>query len=102
MVSLLMVIIGGFGVDVRNTELYILWAMLAGVLGASILVRPLYALREVRVKVSAPRRVLLGEELVFGVTISNDGPRDLSAIRVAGPFLPWDGRWTSARPASRA
>ena len=72
--------------------------MLAGVLCASIFVRPLYALRGVRVAVSAPRRVLLGEELVFGITIANHGPRDLSAVRVSGPFLPWDGRWTSASP----
>ena len=98
MVSILMVIVGGFGVDVRNTELYVLWAMLAGILAASVAVRPLYALRGVRVAVSAPRRVLVGEELVFGVTITNDGPRDLSAVRVSGPFLPWDGRWTGASP----
>jgi uncharacterized protein (DUF58 family) len=98
MLSVLMVIVGGFGVDVRNTELYVLWAMLAAVLCASILVRPLYALRGVRVAVAAPRRVLVGEELVFGVTISNQGPRDLSAVRVSGPFLPWDGRWTGSLP----
>jgi uncharacterized protein (DUF58 family) len=98
MVSVLMVIVGGFGVDVRNTELYILWAMLAGVLGASFLVRPFYALHGVRVAVAAPRRVLVGEELVFGVTIANEGPRDLGAVRVSGPFLPWDGSWTGALP----
>ncbi len=96
MLSLLTVIIGGFGIDVRNTELYVLWAMLAGALGASILVRPLYALHHVAVSVAAPRRVLLGEELVFGITIANQGARDLNAIRVSGPFLPWDGRWTSS------
>jgi uncharacterized protein (DUF58 family) len=99
MVSLLMLIVGGFGIDVRNTELYVLWAMLAGVVCGSIVVRPLYTLRGVRVEVSAPRRVLLGEELVFGITIHNDGPRDLSALRVSGPFLPWDGRWSRATHA---
>jgi uncharacterized protein (DUF58 family) len=98
MLSLLMVIVGTFGIDTRNTELYVLWAMLAAVLCASILVRPFYALRDVRATVSAPRRVLLGEDLVFGVTIANDGPRALSAIRVSGPFLPWDGRWLGASP----
>jgi uncharacterized protein (DUF58 family) len=100
MVSLLMIIVAGFGVDVRSTELYVLWAMLAGVICGSILVRPLYALRGVRVEVSAPRRVLLGEDLVFGITITNGGPVDLSAVRVSGPFLPWDGRWTGATRAS--
>ena len=96
MLSLLTVIIGGFGIDVRNTELYVLWAMLAGALGASILVRPLYALRDVRVSVRAPRSVLLGEELVFGIAVENRGTRDRHAVRVSGPFLPWDGRWTSS------
>jgi uncharacterized protein (DUF58 family) len=93
MVSLLMVIVGALGIDTHNTELYVLWAILAAVLCTSILVRPLYGLRAVRATVSAPRRVLLGEDLVFGVTVANDGPRELSAIRVSGPFLPWDGRW---------
>jgi uncharacterized protein (DUF58 family) len=98
MLSLLMVIVGTFGIDTHNTELYVLWAMLAAVLCASILVRPFYALNGVRATVSAPRRVLLGEDLVFGVTIANDSSRDLNAIRVSGPFLPWDGRWVGASP----
>jgi uncharacterized protein (DUF58 family) len=93
MVSLLGVIIGVFGIDTRNTELYVLWAILTGALLASLLVRPLYTLHGVRASVAAPRRVLVGEELVFGVTISNDGARDVDALRVTGPFLPWDGRW---------
>jgi uncharacterized protein (DUF58 family) len=93
MLSLLMVIVGALGIDTHNSELYVLWAMLAAVLCTSILVRPLYGLRAVRATVSAPRRVLLGEDLVFGITVTNDGPRELNAIRVSGPFLPWDGRW---------
>ena len=99
MVGLLAVVVGGFSVDVRNTELYVLWAILMGVLVASLVVRPLYSLEDdVRAEVAVSRRVLLGEELVFGVTLQNRSDRDLHALRVSGPFLPWDGRWTSRSP----
>ena len=40
MLSLLMVIVGALGIDTHNSELYVLWAMLAAVLCTSILVRP--------------------------------------------------------------
>jgi uncharacterized protein (DUF58 family) len=96
-VALLTFVVGGFGIDVRNTEIYVLWAMLSGALAASILVRPLYGLRrEVLAELSVPRRVLAHEDLVFGVVLSNRSPRDLRALRVSGPFLPWDGRWTES------
>jgi uncharacterized protein (DUF58 family) len=99
MVALLTAVVGGFGIDVRNTELYVLWAMLTALLVASIVVRPLYSLRgDVEVEVNVSRRVLLGAELVFTVTLHNVAERDLHAVRVTGPFLPWDGRWTSRRP----
>jgi uncharacterized protein (DUF58 family) len=97
--SLLMVLVGGFAIDVHNTELYVLWAILAGALAASILARVFYALeRGVSAEVLAPRCVLVGEELVFGITIHNEGLHDLGAVRVSGPFLPWDGRWAASSP----
>ncbi|HEY2513351.1 MAG TPA: hypothetical protein VGI39_20925, partial [Polyangiaceae bacterium] len=99
MVGLLAAVVGGFSVDVRNTELYVLWAILAGVLVASVAVRPLYSLRDqVWAEVAVSRRVLLGEELLFSVRLENRTDRDLHALRVSGPFLPWDGRWTSRSP----
>src|SRR5947209_3531655 len=48
MVSLLSVIVGGFGIDVRSTDLYVLWSMLAAMLLASLAMRRAYALRGVR------------------------------------------------------
>jgi uncharacterized protein (DUF58 family) len=98
MVALLSVIVGGFGIDVRSTELYVLWSMLAAMLLASIAMRRAYGMDGVRAEVLVPRRVLVGEELVFGVVLENRGARDHHAVRVAGPFLPWDGRWTGAWP----
>jgi uncharacterized protein (DUF58 family) len=98
MVGLLSIIVGGLGLDVQSTELYVLWSMLAGVLLASLVVRRAYAMDGVRAEVLAPRRVLLGEDLVFGVELENGGTRDHHAVRVSGPFLPWDGAWTDAWP----
>ena len=89
MVSLLALFATGFGIDVVNTELYVLAGMLWAALAASLVARPLYAIAEVvHAEVDVPRRVLLGEELELGVTLENRGSRDLNAVRVTGPFLP--------------
>jgi uncharacterized protein (DUF58 family) len=98
MVGLLAIIVGGFGIDVRSTELYVLWSMLTAMLLASLVARRFYAMKDVRAEVVVPRRVLLGEELVFGVILENRGTRDHHGVRVSGPFLPWDGRWSDTWP----
>jgi uncharacterized protein (DUF58 family) len=95
MVATLVTVGGVFGIDTRNTELYLLWALLTAAVMASLVVRPLFRLEGVRASVAVPRRVLVGEELVFAVTLENQGPRDASAVRVTGPFLPWDGSWVT-------
>src|SRR5207253_3182470 len=63
-----------------------------------IAVRGACAMKGVRAEIVVPRRVLLGEELVFGVLLENHGERDHHAVRVAGPFLPWDGHWAAPWP----
>jgi hypothetical protein len=55
----------------------------------------------VSIDVLAPRRVTVGEELRFRVVLKNAGERDLFAVRVRGPFLPWDGRWSGKAPTVR-
>ena len=50
--------------------------------------------------VDAPRRVTVGEEHRFTLAPATTAP-ERDAVRVAGPFLPWDGEWT-ARAAPRA
>jgi uncharacterized protein (DUF58 family) len=97
--AVLTLVIGGFAFDVVHTEIYVLAGMLFAILAASLLARPAYALADVTATVDAPRRVLLGESIVFGVTLENHGTRDVHALRVSGPFLPWDGRWTGPRSA---
>ena len=92
------VVVGAFGVDVASTMVFLLWAALASLILASLSLTGLYRLGGVRVEVSAPRRVTLGDAITFAVVVHNDGPRDRSAVRVGGPFLPWDGRWTGPAP----
>lgn len=90
------VVIGGFGLDVQSTAVYLLWSALAGLLLASLLLTPFHRLDGVRVAVDAPRRVTIGDPMTFSVLLHNDGPnaRERHAVRVHGPFLPWDGTWT--------
>jgi uncharacterized protein (DUF58 family) len=91
-------IVGGFGLDVHGSEVYLLWAAMVAVLLASLLVQRLYRLDAVRLSISIPRRVTIGDELRFTLLVRNEGPRDEHALRVRGPFLSWDGRWTGEEP----
>jgi uncharacterized protein (DUF58 family) len=94
--------IGGFGMDVQSTEVYLLWALLTGLLVASLAVTRLFRLDGVRVEVDAPRRVTLGDAITFAITLRNAGDREHHAVRVRGPFLPWDGRYAGADPGASA
>jgi uncharacterized protein (DUF58 family) len=91
-------IVGGFGLDVRSSEVYLLWAALVALLLGSLLVQRFFRIEAVRLEVSVPRRVTIGEELRFTLTLHNEGDREEHALRVRGPFLPWDGRWVSEEP----
>jgi uncharacterized protein (DUF58 family) len=90
--------IGGFGLDVASTAVYLLWSALAGLIVASLLASRVHRLDGARVEVDAPRRVTIGDPVTFSIVLHNDGPgaRDRHAVRVHGPFLPWDGTWTGA------
>jgi uncharacterized protein (DUF58 family) len=102
MIGFLALLVGGFGIDVRNTELYVLWAWLSSLLVASVAARVLYDVTgALEAEVTLPRRVLVGEDVLFAVTLRNRGARSLHALRVSGPFLPWDGRWTGSWPGVR-
>jgi uncharacterized protein (DUF58 family) len=92
------VIVGAFGLDVQGTVVYLLWSVLAGAMLASLVGSRFHRLRGVRVELVAPRRVTRGDTIAFGVLVHNDGPRDRLALRVSGPFLPWDGAFTSPAP----
>ncbi len=88
------ILVGFFGLDVQGTEVFVLWAALVGLLFGSLAVRRAFTLAGVAIDVLAPRRVTAGDELRFTVVLRNEGARDAFAVRVRGPFLPWDGRWS--------
>jgi len=94
-------VVGFFGLDVQGTEVHVLWAAIIGLFVGSLLVRRAYRLGGVTVEVLVPRRVTIGDELRFVVALRNDGPRDAFAVRIRGPFLPWDGRWSGRSPSVR-
>ena len=96
--SVLVLFLGFVALEIYGTRVYLLWSALVGVLLAAVVVRRAYRLDGVRIETDVPRRVTVGEPARFGVTLRNDGDRDHLALRVAGPFLPWDGRWTGDPP----
>ena len=88
-----------FGLDVQASDVFLLWSAIAGLFAGSLAVRRLFRMPGAAVRVSCARRVTVGEDMRFAVTVRNDGPRDAFAVRIRGPFLPWDGVW-SGRPPS--
>jgi len=96
--TVLSVLVVGFALDVRRTEVYVLWCALVSIVAASLLARRAYRMDGVRAEVIAPERVTIGEEIRFAIVLRNDGAEDRRAVRVRGPFLPWDGKWTSDAP----
>jgi uncharacterized protein (DUF58 family) len=76
-----------------------LWSIMLGLLAGSLVARLLFRLQGVQLKVSSPPRITVGEPIQFTLTLENCSNRDHHAIRLRGPFLPWDGEWVGT-PAS--
>jgi uncharacterized protein (DUF58 family) len=91
-------VVAGFGLDVRRTDVHVLWSVLAAVLFASLLVSRAFRLRGVHIDVATPLRVTVGDAMTFTLVCKNEGEHAHFGLRVRGPFLPWDGRWVTARP----
>jgi uncharacterized protein (DUF58 family) len=91
----LTLLVGAFGVDVRRTSVYVLFAAFAGLLAGSMVAARRLTLAGTTVATSAPRRVTVREPVTFTVTCAG-AP---GALRVRGPFLPWDGAWLERAPA---
>jgi len=100
-------IAGAVAVDVQRTSAYYVFSILIGLLIGSVVVARGLALHRTTVRVSVPRRVTVGDEAAFTISChrendpasaaSNDG--HVVALRVRGPFLPWDGTWAGPPPA---
>lgn len=89
---------GAVAVDVRRTSAHMLFAFLAGIVVASLVAARTLVLRRTTVDVLAPRRVTVGEEVVFTVRCRRDEPGPEESVRVRGPFLTYDGKWTAPPP----
>jgi len=92
--ALFTIFVGFAGLDVRQSQVYFLFAILAGLLLASLLARPFFQAPRLGMHVDAPARVSVGESARFLIHLHNEGERRLLGLRVMGPFLPWDGKWT--------
>lgn len=87
-------IIGAVSLNIRYSQGYLLFSALTGLLVAAMALRRWFRLTDVRIGISTSPRVTVGEESSFTVTLYNQGTRLHQALRVASPFLPWDGRYT--------
>ena len=90
---MLTLMIGFAGLDVVSTQVYLLFAVLTGLLIASLAMRPFFRARGLVVRASSAPRVEVGAPLDLLVHLSNQSTKALLSLRVSGPFLPWDGRW---------
>jgi uncharacterized protein (DUF58 family) len=84
------------------TRGYQLWSVVTGVLLAGLLVRRLFALHRTTLQVIAPRRATVGEPVGLQLRLHNGGNRPQRCIRIAGPFLPWDGSYVDQPPSIAA
>ena len=97
--SIIWLLASVLGLRADTTQAYIFWTVLSGLLGVSLLFRPAFRLRGVQIRLDHPTRVTAGDPVDFTVVLTNDGPRDVHALRIAGPFLPWDGAYLTDRPS---
>jgi uncharacterized protein (DUF58 family) len=94
-IFLMTVMIGFAGLDVGQSQVYLLFAMMFGALFTSLLARPFFRARRLSVAVNAPRRVTMDTPQHFAIRLVNQGEDSLAGVRVMTPFLPWDGAWVS-------
>lgn len=92
--SALSVLSAAVALDVSRSHVFVAWCAITALVSASLLLSPFLRLLGVRVTVTAPRRVTLGEEACLSVSLTNGATREHASVRVRGSFLPWDGAWT--------
>jgi uncharacterized protein (DUF58 family) len=94
----LAMLLGAASLDVGGFDGHLLWAPLTAVQVFSLVAARWFGLAGVTLDVALPQRVVAGEAVHFAITVRNLSERTLYALRVDGPFLPWDGRWLGERP----
>lgn len=103
------ILIGLASLDINESQVYLLFAMLVGLVTASVASRLFFRAHGLTLKVEGPARVAVGETQRFVVTLENRGSDPLASVRLVAPFLPWDGKWlrppepvAAIRPHGRA
>ena len=91
-------LVGGLGLEVGTTQIYLVWCVVTGVLLGSALTRRWFGLDGVSAEVDVPRRVTVGQDANFAVRLVHKGSKAHHGVRVEGPYLPWDGRWVGEPP----
>lgn len=89
---------GAASVDVGGTRTYILWSLVSTLLFVVLILRRRYTLDGVRVSISAASEVVRGEILPISIRLENQTSVALTAFRVEGPLLPWDGTYIDGSP----
>lgn len=91
--SVFVLLAGAAGLEVGTTQIYVLFALITGLLAASLLARRAFRLKDVAVTLEAPRRATVGEPLPIAIVVTNRGEQPVHDLAVTTPLLPWDGRW---------
>ena len=81
------------GAQSDATQVHLIAAAAVGLLIASLIVRRLWRLDGVRVRLIAPRRVTAGESVALSLEVHNEGDRTHQDVRVNGPSLPAGAEW---------
>lgn len=84
--------------DTAHSDAYLLWCGLAAMFAVSLAARRTYTLPGVTLSVTGPARVRLGQPLTLTLSLDNPGALPLAAVRLEGPFLPWDGTYLGSPP----
>lgn len=90
------------GVDVGGSLLYMVFAGLFSMLFVAYLTRSFARLPAIELTVEAPERVEQGRAATLTVVLRNTSTRGAYALRLQGPFLPWDGDWIGPTPSLEA
>jgi uncharacterized protein (DUF58 family) len=94
----LTLLVAAGSLDVRRSDGHVLFCILGAWVYASLVMSRAFKLDGVRLAVTAPRRVTVGEPITFTLACTSSAPKQYFGLRVRGPFLPWDGRWVAPRP----
>ncbi len=98
LVAILAVLSGAFGLDVRNTAVYLIFCLLSALLLSQLIVARFSPLRAAELQLQYPKRVTVGEPMRFALTCVYDPTLVRMPLRLRGPFLPWDGAWSAPLP----